>query len=203
MTGFDIYFRGQLMDGASPEAARSAIGQMFRLDGSDLERLFSGKPVRIKKGVDADTAGRYRVAFRKAGALIEVVPEGAPEPAPPQATPERADATVPTEEHALQLLPPRTGSLEDCAPAVQPREIPDISWMALDLPGVTLDETSPTPPAAIDTADLSMSSPGGYSLEDCVAGEPAPPVPDTSHLSIQDRAQEREEDKTQRSHSDP
>ncbi len=203
MTGFDIYFLGQLMDGASPDAARSAIGQMFRLEGADLERLFSGKPVRIKKGVDADTAGRYRAAFRKAGALIEVVPEGSPQPAPLPATPERTASTEQTAESSLQLLPPRTGSLEDCAPAVQPREIPDISWMALDLPGVTLDETTPTPPAAIDTADLSMSSPGGYSLEDCVAGQPAPPAPDTSHLSIQERAQEREEEKTKGGHSDP
>lgn len=194
MTGFDVYFQGRLMEGASSETARSAIGQMFRLDGAELEHLFSGKPVRIKKGVDADTAGRYRAAFRKAGALIEVVPEGAPEPSPTEAVSEPVADTPEKDDTSMQLLPPRTGSLEGCAPAVEPREIPDTSWMALDLPGATLDETVPTPPAAIDTADLSMSAAGGYTLEDCVREQTEPPIPDTSHLSVEDPGQDRKEE---------
>ena len=190
MTGFDVYFLGRLIDGTSPESARNAIGQMFRLDGPELERLFSGKAVRIKKGVDADTAGRYRAAFRKAGALIDVVPEGAPEPALAKAAPGQAASGVQKDETSLQLLPPRTGSLEDCAPAVEPREIPDISWMSLDLAGVTLDETPPKPAASFDTSELSMSSADGYSLEDCVREQAALPVPNTSHLSIEQRGQD-------------
>jgi len=190
MTGFDVYFLGRLIDGTSPESARNAIGQMFRLDGPELERLFSGKAVRIKKGVDADTAGRYRAAFRKAGALIDVVPEGAPEPALAKAAPGQAASGVQKDETSLQLLPPRTGSLEDCAPAVKPRKIPDISGMSLDLPGVTLDETPPKPAASFDTSGLSMSPADGYSLEDCVREQAAPPVPNTSHLSIEQRGQD-------------
>lgn len=181
MQSFDIYFSGRLLAEASPTQARAAIGKLFRLEGEALERLFSGRPLRIKKGVDSDTASRYRAAFRDAGALIDIVPEGS---APP--TPTRDPDRTPAPPRGLQLLPPRTGSLEDCAPTIEPRRIPDISWMELDLPGATLDETPEPPVAHIDTTQLSMSGPNGFSLEDCVHPRPAAPVPDISYLSLED-----------------
>lgn len=185
MQKFDIHFSGRLLENASPEAAKAAIGKLFKLQGEALERLFSGSPVRIKKDVDAEKAGRYRAAFREAGALIEVVPAGAPPSVPAPASAQDAGAkTAAKEEQGLQLLPPGTGSLQDCAVPVTPRAIPDISWMELDLPGALLDEKPVTPPAHIDTSSLSMSAPAGYSLEDCGDTKQARPIPDTDHLSL-------------------
>lgn len=188
MQNFDIYFSGQLLADASPEQARATLGRLFGLEGDALERLFSGRPLRIKKGIDTDMAGRYRAAFREAGALVDIVPEGSPPPTPPDAgtAPPPTAKTTPTPAAGLELLPPRTGSLEDCAPVIEPREIPDISWMELDLPGSTLDETPAPPPAHIDTGGLSMSDPAGFSLEDCADPKPARPAPDTSYLSLLD-----------------
>ena len=194
MESFDIYFSGQLLADASPEKARAAIGKMFRLEGPKLERLFSGKPARIKSGVDIDKASSYREAFRKAGALIDIVPAGAPAPQPAASEPEPEPAPVTTEQNALfsaagnemELLPPRTGTLEDYAPQVEAQDIANIDWMQLDAPGITLDDT-PRPTAyEIDTQGISMSQPDEFSLEDCVSRPDPKGIPDTSHLSLMD-----------------
>jgi len=191
MGKFDIYFSGELKDGASLETARSAVGRLFRLEGEALERLFTGKVIRVKKGVDADTAGRYRAAFRDAGALVEILPEGDAPPSRENPTSAKEGLTGKTHP-PLQLLPPRTGSLEDCALPIDPPQLPDISWMELDLPGVTLDETAPPPAAHIDTSGLSMSEAAGYSLEDCANQRPARPIPDISHLVLDGREEAKD-----------
>jgi hypothetical protein len=221
MQTFDIYFSGELLADTPPERARSAIGRMFRVEGAALERLFSGQPVRVKSGVDVDKAGRYRQAFREAGALVDIVPEGSPppgrSPAPPAEVPP-ADSVEEPDDEGMQLLPPRTGTLEDCAPRIEAQEIPDTGWMDLDAPGITLDETPPppaaeidtdrisnsgldapgtildetpaAPPAEIDTDGLSMSEAQGFTLEDCVDSREPDPLPDTSHLALEEETAE-------------
>jgi hypothetical protein len=218
MQSFDIYFSGQLLADTSPEQARAAVGRMFRIEGAALERLFSGQPVRVKSGVDVDQAGRYRQAFREAGALIDIVAAGSPPPAraerTPQAAAAQADAPETDEDTDMQLLPPRTGTLEDCAPQIKPQQIPDTGWMGLEAAGITLDETPPPPPAEIDTAaisnrgldapgtlldetpppppveidthGISMSEAEGFTLEDCNVAREAQPIPDISHLTLEE-----------------
>ncbi len=185
MAVFDIYFSGKLLAGASETQARAAIGRMFKLQGAALDRLFSGEAVRIKTGVDVDLASRYRAAFRDAGALIDIVPQGAPPPAPQAETTneDARDSGAPSGSE-MQLLPPRTGSLEDCAPRVEPAPLPDVSGITLAAPGIDLDDTPAPPPARIDTSGLSMSGPD-YSLEDCVPAREPRPIPDTSSLSLE------------------
>jgi hypothetical protein len=178
MGEFDIYFSGRLLPDASEEAVRKTIGGLFKLQGAALDRLFSGEQVRIKTGVDVDLAGRYRAAFRDAGALIDIVPHGAPPP-PPSGT-----TAAPPSGGDMQLLPPGTGSLEDCAPKIPPRPLPDTSGISLAMPGVDLDDTPPPPPAKIDISGLSMSGPD-FSLEDCVFEREPRPIPDISHLELE------------------
>ena len=187
MQDFDIYFSGKLLPDTAPEAARAAIGQLFRLEGKALERLFSGHPVRIKQGVDAEHAGRYRATFRKAGALVDIVPGGA---APPSQQAAERSSEAPTEGgETLQLLPARSGSLEDCAPRVEPLPLPDIGWMQAEPPGSTLDETPPPEPRLIDTGGLNMSEAAAFTLEDCVTRPQPAPLPDISHLQLVDEGE--------------
>lgn len=198
MHDFDIFFAGKLVPEADPEQAREAIGKMFKLQGASLEKLFSGTPMRIKKAVDVDTANRYRKAFLNAGALIDIVPhEHAP--AEPDSTVQQAatdssatadspdqteNADSPVSEMAL--LPPNTGSLEDCAPKVQPQAIADITWMQMDIPGIDLDDTPPVAPRQIDVSALQMSEPNSGTLEDCKVEKPARPIPDISDMTMSD-----------------
>ena len=186
MQNFDIFFAGKLAPNANLQETREAVGRLFKVEGQALDKLFSGTPVKIKTGVDVETANRFRKAFRDAGALIDIKPQGQP-PAAPETNTAAASSPGPaetTEDTGMTLLPPRTGSLEDCASAVAAREIPDISWMRLDLPGIDLDETPPPAAADIETGQLSMSAPNSGSLADCAPDIPAQPIPDISQLSM-------------------
>lgn len=174
---FDIYFAGQLLPDQDPAAARVWLGRQFKLQGEALERLFSGQPVRIKQGVDLDTAGRYRAAFRQAGALLDIRPadqgDDAPaSPAPPPATDEP------------ELLPANTGSLADCAPPEPDNPPPDVGHLALDQPERPLDDTPPPPPADIDTSHLSAAPANSGDLSDCAPPQPDAPLPDISELRL-------------------
>ncbi len=197
MQRFDIYFRAELLPGTDPAAARAAIARLFRMEDDKLDRLFSGKPKRIKRDVDVDKASRYRALFRDFGALIDVVPAGSPPPpareaartppkteAEPRQAPPAPEAPSAVPAGDFELLPPRTGSLADCAPEIAPRPIADIDWMALDEPGVTLEERPPQPKLEFDFEGLSVSEPGSLTLEDCDYRPQPVPVPDISHLSL-------------------
>jgi hypothetical protein len=86
----------------------------------------------------------------------------------------------------MTLAPPRTGSLEDCAPDIHPAEVPDISDLHL------APESEPlAPPSAISTPEIDISELQLYpantgDLQDCQT-EPTPlPLPDISDLKLLD-----------------
>lgn len=171
---YDIFFSGRILEGASLDEVKVKIGKLFNTSGDQLEQLFSGEQLKIKNGVDQETAVKYRVAFRNAGALVEI--RSADTPAS-----ETADANT---DKGMVLLPPNTGSLIDCAPRVEPAPVPDISDLSLASPGTVLDETPEPPAADIDTSELQLSPANTGTLEDCqVPKEPAP-LPDISQLKL-------------------
>jgi hypothetical protein len=173
---FDIVFHGKLLEGQDPVVAREQVGRLFKATGAQLERLFSGKSVVVKRGVDVETAGRYRLAFRQAGALVEVRlsdPTGTDDVSvrqPPLSVP--------------SLLPPHTGTLADCAPQVIPAPLPDISHLSLANPGAELDAVEPAPPAPIPIGSLALVPGQSWSLEDC---QPLPRphvLPDIDYMTL-------------------
>lgn len=212
MEKFDIYFLGQMIPTADPATVREGVGRLFKLEGAAVDRLFSGKPLRVKKEVDVDAASRYRAAFREIGALIQILPAGAPPPAPaasrPAPTESRAAAAEPApasptapppapaqatqdpddEQAALAqtlslTIVEETFPEQDSPPQSTSRRAPA---MTLAEPGATIDDTPPTPPAAIDTSGLEALPPNTGSLADCRAEKPARPIPDISHLRLVD-----------------
>jgi hypothetical protein len=182
---YDIFFSGSILDGQDPATVREKIGKMFRADAAQLERLFSGQPVKVKAGVDQDMAIKYRVAFREAGALIDIVPVDGGAGAQPTGN-DKPSAPATHADDDMTLLPPRTGSLIDCAKTVEAAEIPDISQIALDSPGTDLDDSEPPPPADIDTSSLQLNPANSGSLEDCYKPPQPKPIPDISRLKIVD-----------------
>lgn len=157
MQGFDIYFLGETLPDADPAKVRDGVARLFKIDPAAAERLFTGKPIRVKQGVDADKASRYRAAFRDVGALVQIVPEGS-------AAPAERPATV-------------IGAAAQAAGA---------EGMTLAEPGAIID-ASPEPPAAeIDTSGLEALPPNTGSLEDCRIDKPPRQIPDISHISLVD-----------------
>jgi len=200
---FDIFFSGQIMEGQNETEVRKKVGHIFKANEKQLERLFSGQAIKIKSGVDLDNAVKYRVAFRNAGALIDIKPTTAANPkteAQPQAASSQPSETStqpqgtagqplasaepqPAEKDEIELLPPQTGSLIDCAAEVIPAAIPNIDGLNFDDTDEPLDKTEPPPPANIDTQNLTLNP---ASLE-TVLDETEPPPPaniDTSSMEL-------------------
>lgn len=108
MQDYGVVFAGRLCEGVAPETARANLARLLRIDdAARLDRLFSGKPVVIKKGLDAAQARRYEQALRQAGVVCELrraTPASAPAPATPPASVPVAAAAAPARP-ALSLEP--------------------------------------------------------------------------------------------------
>jgi hypothetical protein len=182
--------------------------------------------VAIKKNIDMDQAVKFRLLFRDAGALVEIEPVSA-QPAEPQnsasGTGNPEPTIPPSEPGGLSLSPVNSHDLSDCAPQITPQPIPDISSIALDKPGITLDET-PAPktleidtrqlsldesgeplhtqetekPLEINTSGLTLSPPQEGSLEAFQAPVKARPIPNIDHLKLVEPLPETREESTQK-----
>ncbi len=73
-------------------------------------------------------------------------------------------ATIDTDE--LSLNPANSGSLIDCATEAAPQPIPNIDELALSEAGAVIDESTPPPPAVIDTDELNLNPANSGSLEE-------------------------------------
>jgi hypothetical protein len=173
MESFDIYFLGEILPDADPAKVRAGVAKLFKVQETAVDRLFSGKPLRVKQAVDAESAGRYRSAFRDVGALIQIVATGAPPPkpaAPPQ--PATRPPTVQSESDE-QAIPP-------------PAQVEEAGSFDLAEPGAIIDHSEPAAPANIDTSALEALPPNTGSLEDCRNEKPPRKIPDISHLQLID-----------------
>ena len=205
---YDLFFSGQIMNGLDMAEVRIRVGKIFGATEEQLNRLFSGDPIPIKKGVDMDTAVKYRVTLREAGALIDVVPTRSPPTRPPgrpatggspaaPAEDATATATAPAGATAVSeagaqmtLAPPRTGTLEDCAPETPPTELPDISGLDLGAEGEPLVAQQAVSAPPIDTSGLELFPANTGDLKDCQPEPPPLPLPDISDLRLLDPEEE-------------
>lgn len=71
---FDVVFKGELVRSFEPSVVKKNIGQLFKIGGEKLDALFSGKIIVLKRNLDFDSATKYRVAIKKAGARVDLVP---------------------------------------------------------------------------------------------------------------------------------
>lgn len=75
---FDLIFRGEIVKNIDEGLARKNVQQLFKIPAAKIDVLFSGKPVVLKRGLNMDVANKYRVAIKKAGALVNVVAQAVP-----------------------------------------------------------------------------------------------------------------------------
>jgi hypothetical protein len=62
-----IVFSGRLLDGHDPMTVRKAVASRLSLDAGQVERLFSGKRVVLKKGVTEESGRVYLNVLRRLG----------------------------------------------------------------------------------------------------------------------------------------
>ena len=66
---YNVYFAGQVMAGFDARVVRDKLAKIFNADQATLDKLFSGKAQLIKRDCDAATAGKYKQALERAGAI--------------------------------------------------------------------------------------------------------------------------------------
>ncbi len=187
---FAVVFSGQLVDGAERDSVRDNLAKLFKVEPAKVAKMFTGKPVLIKKDLDEAKAKNYKAALAKAGAVAEIVANDPPAAAPQSPAPTVAPATTAKADPGEPPPPPVAPDLtiaEVGATIVeyQPMKHVDFNTTQFDLAevGATLVEPDPVPPADFDTTGMELDPLG------VLLAEPKPVEPanfDTSSLSLVD-----------------
>lgn len=108
---FKIVFEGQILPGNDPDEVRARLVAALKAAPRAAERLFSGRPVTLKAGLDEAQAQSYRRRLSAMGVAVRVEAEGAPAAAVPaplaltSATPAPAPAPAPPQAPAAASMP--------------------------------------------------------------------------------------------------
>jgi len=78
-----LVFSGECLDGYDPQDVRRTIASALKLDEKRAARLFSGKPLVLRREVDVVAAHRYIARFALMGAVVRAEPS---KPRPPRTT---------------------------------------------------------------------------------------------------------------------
>lgn len=182
---FAVAFSGQLVEGADPARVRANLAQLFKLDPTKVEHLFSGKRVVIKKGVDQQTAEKYKLALHKAGAVVAIINLAAAntsvqKPAAATASPVATQQQSSLEQPSSQAVQATSAVMDNVTMAepgvvlVAAEEVPelqvDVSGMDMAEPGVVLAPAEEVAELQLDLSGLDMAEPGVV----LVAAEEAP-----------------------------
>ncbi|MCB1927959.1 MAG: hypothetical protein KDH17_07970, partial [Rhodocyclaceae bacterium] len=65
--GYRIMFAGGVLDGHSRQQVMTAARERLKLDEGSLARVFAGREIGLKRGLDAAAAGRYLHLLRGLG----------------------------------------------------------------------------------------------------------------------------------------
>ena len=193
---FDIYFSGKVIDQDQLPEVKQKIGKLFNASEAVLDKLFSGQPTKIKKAVDMDTAIKYRVKFREAGAIVDIRPCQSAPPAPTS-----TEASTPASTPAGEAIPKSNFSAAEAvtpepaeAPATEtsaPQEAavasaPDSIDASLALPGSIIDDTPEPPPANYNTDQFDLGEANSGSLEEFAETVIPAAIPDISALDVEE-----------------
>ncbi len=171
-----MVFRGEVLEGQHKAVVKQRLGAVLKLDGERLDALFTGKAVTIRKDTDPDTAARFEIAFKRAGARLRVVsaalttappPETQPAPTPEQSIvpgrptvpgrPQETD-TVAEADSGFRLAP--VGVMLVAPRPVVPAPAVDLSHLTLAALGTALGTPRPVTASAPDTSHLSLAAAG-------------------------------------------
>lgn len=69
---YSVVMTGKLAEGMAQEQVRANVGKLFKLGEEQLDKLFSGKPVAVRRNLDEQKAEKLCAALTKAGAIARV-----------------------------------------------------------------------------------------------------------------------------------
>jgi TM2 domain-containing membrane protein YozV len=75
---YRVVFKGEIQDGASPDDVKPKLAKILKLSDEKAAKLFSGKPIVIKKNASQETCKKIQAALKKAGAKCKIKKEAPP-----------------------------------------------------------------------------------------------------------------------------
>ena len=115
MSHYQVIFDGTTAPGHSVDQVKQRLCRLFKKDRAAIERLFSGRPVAIRKNIDHATARKLKNAMDQAGALCRIekiasakVEKGRTEPAPSKNETQGVSVVTPVKCPALLQYAPLT-----------------------------------------------------------------------------------------------
>lgn len=77
MAYYQVIFEGKLTGECPLDEVKRNLAALFKMKTEQVDALFSGKPVVIKRDIDQATALKYQAAFKKAGAECAITADTA------------------------------------------------------------------------------------------------------------------------------
>ena len=103
MSNYNVIFDGTISTGSKIEDVKRKLAALFKIDEKKVDLLFNKPQVVLKKGLDYDSALKYRKVILKTGAVCNVKDEVSPVIRPPV---EEATPPNPTVQAMQQTAPP-------------------------------------------------------------------------------------------------
>ncbi len=196
---FDIVFRGDIAVGQSLPQVKQRLAALFKRDAAQIDALFTGMPVPLKKNVDHASAEKYQKVLMQAGALVEIRPAGTLKPAAARARPaaaapkpeskpkpisepkatESIGAPAMAASSGLSLVPVGGDILTDAERAATATPAAEVSALDAELrplEGRLVDEQEieRMPPVDVPNAEFDIADPGAALIEPEYRTEVAP-----------------------------
>jgi hypothetical protein len=194
---YDIYYAAGILEDFEEATVRANLAKLFKAGDAALEKLFSGNPQPVKRGVDKSAALKYKTAMNRAGAVAIIKKSAAP--AIPADAPVTYESTAPAAPAAV-AAEPKPQSMADRLAALTTSGGTTAATMTLAPTGSEIlspEERRPQPAPELDLSKLSIADAPDFEAEKKQAKAPRPdpepeplpqPVlesaPDTSHLTM-------------------
>lgn len=178
---FDLVFSGQILPRQDLAVVKANMAALFKISSAQVDGLFSGKSIVLKRGVDLTAANRYRVAIKKAGARVELIKAGA-EPALVKAA---AAAESPGQPQALSGAPTQpVESVAEAAPQAKTQEA--VSLEVLPVGEGLLEHSNQHDTAVVNVPDFEVLESGSDILEENERTHFEPLELDLSAISVRE-----------------
>lgn len=161
-----LVFMGECLDGHDPSVVRQAVARALKLDEARTKRLFSGKPVVLRREVDARRAQQLIARFATLGAVLR---------AEPAKSSSRRHAASPSRGPAMRTpLAPRQRALQWPALGVVCIVLAVILGVAIGPAQIWTETSSSNATKSQDPVGATRSSPFAQAPADLSPTKPVP-----------------------------
>jgi|GEM_PF-4661434 len=206
---FNIVFTGNIIDDFTLVNVKEKVGQLFKLGQSEVDNLFQGKPVTLKKNVDEAAAKKYKKILNQIGMVVQVNALSITQEVPMSSTYPSSSPLKPKESARVSSSTPCSEAPPDSVLASRSRvtastsvgsstfepcfqhqpqasslehSLPSNQW-TLDKSGAWLTEAKPRPDTRLQPPDFNVAPQKGYLLRPEELPEPTESAIDSSVLN--------------------